>query len=325
MFDFIDLIYLVIDIHSSINVNINDLIQTIDNAINTLEDERQAGSMAGGKVNEGLVELQIPGKIVIIGDIHGDLKSFFKVLHDINFEEFLADPNNKMIFLGDYIDRGSNSIEVLYSICYLKHKYPNSIILMRGNHEAPIEFPFSSHDLPHKIIEYYGESWGKLIYTKKILRFFRLLTITILIHDQLLLVHGGLPTEDIGSIIDLKRSIASAQENHIHNKILEEILWNDPLRSPTKQDWDYSKRGIGKLFGINISRKWLNISRTKVILRGHEPCQGFKIDHNGMVMTLFSCKQAYPNFEAAYLMMSGKQLKSIHDGIDLSNYVTKIF
>jgi protein phosphatase len=196
---------------------------------------------------------------------------------------------------------------------------------MRGNHEAPIEFPFSSHDLPHKIIEYYGESWGKLIYTKKILRFFRLLTITILIHDQLLLVHGGLPTENIGSIIDVKRSIASAQENHIHNKILEEILWNDPLRSPTKQDWDYSKRGIGKLFGINISRKWLNISRTKVVVRGHEPCQGFKIDHNGMVMTLFSCKQAYPNFEAAYLMMSGKQLKSIHDGIDLSNYVTKIF
>lgn len=325
MFDFIDLIYLVIDIHSSINVNINDLIQIIGNAIKTLENERLAGSMAGGKVNGGLVELQIPGKIVIIGDIHGDFKSFFKVLYDINFEEFLVDPNNKMIFLGDYIDRGNNSIEVLYSICYLKQKYPNSIILMRGNHEAPIEFPFSSHDLPHKIIEYFGESWGKLIYTKKILRFFRLLTITILIHDQLLLVHGGLPTEDIGSIIDLKRSIASAQENHIHNKILEEILWNDPLRSPTKQDWDYSKRGIGKLFGINISRKWLNISRTKVVVRGHEPCQGFKIDHNGMVMTLFSCKQAYPNFEAAYLTMSGKQLKSVHDGIDLSNYVTKIF
>jgi protein phosphatase len=316
---------LVIDIYSSINVNINDLIQIIGNAIKTLENERQAGGIAGGKVNGGLVELQIPRKIVIIGDIHGDLKSFLKVLYDINFEEFLVDPNNKVIFLGDYIDRGSNSIEVLYSICYLKQKYPNSIILMRGNHEAPIEFPFSSHDLPHKIIEYYGESWGKLIYTKKILRFFRLLTITILIHDQLLLVHGGLPTENIGSIIDVKRSIASAQENHIHNKILEEILWNDPLRSPTKQDWDYSKRGIGKLFGINISRKWLNISRTKVVVRGHEPCQGFKIDHNGMVMTLFSCKQAYPNFEAAYLMMSGKQLKSIHDGIDLSNYVTKIF
>jgi Calcineurin-like phosphoesterase len=326
MFNSIDLNYLVIDIQSSINVNINDFIQTIDDAIKTLEKERQTGSMIGGKVNGGLIEMQIPGKIVIIGDIHGDLKSFFKVLYDIDFEEFLVDPNNKVIFLGDYIDRGNSSIEVLYSICYLKRKYPNSVILMRGNHEAPIEFPFSSHDLPHKIIEYYGELWGKLIYTKKILRFFRLLTLTILVQNQLLLVHGGLPTEDIGSIIDLKRSIVSAQENHIHNKILEEILWNDPLRlSPTRQDWDYSKRGIGRLFGINISRKWLNISGTKVVVRGHEPCQGFKIDHNGMVMTLFSCRQAYPNFEAAYIMISGKQLKSIHDGIDLSDYVTKIF
>ena len=152
------------------NVNINDFIQTIDDAIKTLENERQTGSMIGGKVNGGLIQLQIPGKIVIIGDIHGDLKSFFKILCNIDFEEFLADPNNKVIFLGDYIDRGSSSIEVLYSICYLKQKYPNSVILMRGNHEAPIEFPFSSHDLPHKIIEYYGECWGKLIYTKKILR-----------------------------------------------------------------------------------------------------------------------------------------------------------
>jgi hypothetical protein len=42
-------------------------------------------------------------------------------------------------------------------------------------------------------------------------------------------------------------------------------------------------------------------------------------------MTLFSCRQAYPNFEAAYIMISSKQLKSIHDGIDLSDYVTKIF
>jgi diadenosine tetraphosphatase ApaH/serine/threonine PP2A family protein phosphatase len=315
---------LVIDIERSlIDVNIHDFIQTIDDATKILENERQTGSIIGGKVNGGFIELQIPEKLAIIGDIHGDLKSFIKVLYDIHFEEFLVNPNNKVIFLGDYVDRGSNSIDVLYYVCYLKRQYPNSIILMRGNHEAPVEFPFFPHDLPDKIIERYGICWGKLIYIKKILRFFRLLTLATLIQNQLFIVHGGLPTED-GSTIDFKRSLASAQENHIHDRILEEILWNDPLRSPDRRDWIHSKRGFGRLFGINISRKWLNVSGTKVVIRGHEPCQGFKIDHDGMVATLFSCREAYPNFEASYIMISIKELQSIHDGVDLSHYVIHI-
>jgi protein phosphatase len=310
----------------STNIDVHQFIQTIDDATKTLERERETGGIIGGKVNGGIIELQVPEKLVIVGDIHGDLKSFYKVLYDIGFEELLDNPNNKMIFLGDYVDRGSSSIKVLYTVCYLKQKYPDSIILMRGNHEAPVEFPFSSHDLPYEIIEYYGEYWGKLIYSKKILRFFRLLTLATLIKNQLLLVHGGLPTsKDITSTAEFQRLIASAQENHVRDRILEEILWNDPLRERSiRQDWNYSKRGIGRLFGANVSRKWLNISKAKVVIRGHEPCQGFKIDHNGMVMTLFSCTEAYVNFKAAYIMVSGKELKAIHNGIDLSHYVLKI-
>jgi protein phosphatase len=311
---------------SSIRISIYDLIQVIDRATKTLENERKTGRIVGGQISGGVVELQIPEKLVIIGDIHGDFKSFFKVLHNIDFERFLINPNNKMIFLGDYVDRGSNSIGVLYSICYLKQKYPDSIVLMRGNHEAPIEFPFSSHDLLFKIVERYGEYWGKLAYNKKILPFFRLLTLITLIKNRLLIVHGGLPTEDIGLTGDFRRSIAIAQENCVYNRTMEEILWNDPRPQilDKKRDWDYSRRGIGRAFGINVTKKWLNMSETKVVVRGHEPCRGFKIDHNGMIMTLFSCREAYPNFEAAYISISGEQLQSIHSSVDLSHYVIKI-
>jgi diadenosine tetraphosphatase ApaH/serine/threonine PP2A family protein phosphatase len=315
---------LVIDIQRSLNdVNVHDFVQTIDDVIRILEIERQTGSIIGGKVSGGFIELQIPENLVIIGDIHGDLKSFIQIMYDIDFEEFLANPNNKVIFLGDYVDRGSSSIEVLYSICYLKRKFPNSIILMRGNHEAPVEFPFSPHDLPDKIIGRYGLDWGKLIYVKKILRFFRLLTLATLIQNQLFIVHGGLPTEDIRSIIDFRMSIANAQENHSSDRILEELLWNDPLRNSSDRQ-NYSKRGFGRLFGINISRKWLDMSETKVIIRGHEPCQGFKIDHECMVLTLFSCREAYPDCEASYIMMSIKELQSIHNGMELTDYVINI-
>jgi protein phosphatase len=107
---------------------------------------------------------------------------------------------------------------------------------------------------------------------------------------------------------------------------MEEILWNDPSEEiEGLQNWEYSRRGIGRHFGRNISRKWLRMSGTKVIVRGHEPCQGFKINHDGMIMTLFSCKEAYPNFDAAYIYISDKQLQSMKNSIDLAEHVIKIY
>ena len=102
-----------------------------------IEKERQIGHINRGKVNSQMVELDsLPEELVLIGDIHGDLQSLLWVLKDIDFETRLTNPKNKLIFLGDYVDRGSNSIGVLYVICYLKQKFPNSVVLMRGNHEV---------------------------------------------------------------------------------------------------------------------------------------------------------------------------------------------
>jgi diadenosine tetraphosphatase ApaH/serine/threonine PP2A family protein phosphatase len=228
-----------------------------------------------------------------------------------------------VIFMGDYVDRGSQSIAVLYTICYLKQKYPHSVILMRGNHEAAREFPFSSHDLPFKFEERYGEK-GKRIYINKILPFFRLLILLTLIQRQVLIVHGGLPTRHIGGMKDIKNSIATADKN-IHNGWMEEILWNDPRQHiQNHQEWEPSRRGIGRHFGINISKSWLKLTKTKMIIRGHEPCRGYKIDHDGMIVTIFSCKEAYPNFEAAYLSITASQWKSISNGRDLAHYILKV-
>src|SRR5690349_5960995 len=102
--------------------------------------ERRRGRIAGGKVTGGLVEICDLENLAIISDLHGDSRTFFNMLGEIKYEQFLANPRNKMVFLGDYVDRGPNAIDILYSICYLKYTYPDSVILMRGNHEAPIEF-----------------------------------------------------------------------------------------------------------------------------------------------------------------------------------------
>ncbi len=266
-------------------------MNVLENATAAIEKERQIGYITGGKVNSQVVEMDsIPEELVIIGDIHGDLQSLLWVLKDIDFETRLTNPNNKLIFLGDYVDRGSNSIGVLYIVCYLKQKFPNSVILMRGNHEAPAEFPFSSHDLPLRLTQQYGHKMAKSIYGNKIIPLFRLLSLIVRIPKQLLIVHGGLPTGDDLSALD----------------------------------WEYSRRGYGKHFGITVSERWLNASSSKLVIRGHEPCQGFKINHHGMILTLFSCKEAYPGFQAAYIRITREQLQNLHDGPEFVPYIKKV-
>ena len=85
------------------------------------------------KVKEILVEesnvQNISSPVVVCGDIHGqfyDLIELFKTGGDI--------PDTKYLFLGDYVDRGYNSVETLELLLCLKVKYPDRITLLRGNH-----------------------------------------------------------------------------------------------------------------------------------------------------------------------------------------------
>jgi len=302
--------------------NVYEFIEVIDAVINILQKERNmTRCIVGGKINSGLVELVVPKNLVIIGDLHGDLRSLQHILQEIDYEHFLSNHKNKLIFLGDYVDRGTHSIGVLYTICYLKQNYPDSVILMRGNHEARMEFPFSSSDLPLKIAEYFGEMYEKVI-NDKISTLFQLLYLVTIIQNKLLLVHGGLPKEIENK--DFKKLIETAQSHNTDKKILEELLWNDPRVIQNDENWEKSRRAYGRHFGINITKNWLTMSRTKIIVRGHEPCHGFKIEHGNRVLTLFSCKEAYPKFEAAYIFISDVQLHLVENATDLIAYIKKL-
>jgi len=71
-------------------------------------------------------------RLLIASDIHGDFKSLSLVI-----DEFLKHPNKtKLLFLGDYVDRGDYSVEVLYTLALLKICYPDRVFLLRGNHDT---------------------------------------------------------------------------------------------------------------------------------------------------------------------------------------------
>ena len=88
------------------------------------------------KVKEILIEesniMSINTPLVVCGDLHGqfyDLLELFK-------KSGGPPPEQKYIFLGDYIDRGSNSVETIELLICLKCLYPDKTILIRGNHES---------------------------------------------------------------------------------------------------------------------------------------------------------------------------------------------
>jgi diadenosine tetraphosphatase ApaH/serine/threonine PP2A family protein phosphatase len=300
------------------NANATEFVQIIRRADYVLEGNIQNKCRVDRPEYNGLLEVCDLENLVIIGDLHGDSGSLFQILSDIDYEHFLSNPLNKLVFLGDYIDRGSDSISVVYSICYLKSEYPDSVILMRGNHEAPAEFPFSPHDFPYDLKEQYGKDWRKIY--KEILSLFKKLTLASVINHRLLLVHGGVPTQE-GSASNFRQLIASGHINQASNSVVEEILWNDPRQIFEGKGYQRSSRGYGRYFGPKVTRSWLQATGTKAIIRGHEPCQGFKLDHDDTVMTLFSCSDIYDNSSAAYLQLNSTILDRIEDAKDLTFHV----
>lgn len=277
-------------------VDINEFLQLVEKATQLLAKENgQIGSM---QITGRLVSTPPVGKAIVVGDIHGDLESLMIALKDSDFiKKTRKDEDTILIFLGDYGDRGLYSPEVYYVILKLKELFPKHVVLMRGNHEGPDDLLAHPHDLPAHLQRKFGDA-ASHVYTK-IRELFNYLYNAVLIEGRYVLLHGGVPSQ-ASTIEDL----AFAHEKHPRETHLEEILWSDP-REDVKGTYP-SPRGAGRLFGEDVTEKLLRMLSVKVLIRGHEPTgEGFKINHGGKILTLFSRRgPPYYNEFGAYLHLN---------------------
>jgi protein phosphatase len=258
------------------------------------KEQGQVGSL---QVIGRLVNLKSKGEAIVVGDLHGDLESLFKILKATKFiEKTRRGEECHLIFLGDYGDRGIYSPEVYYVVLKLKRAFPENVVLMRGNHEGPDDLLAYPHDLPNHLYMKFGENSSKAYAGLR--KLFDSLHNAVVIEKRYILLHGGVPTQ--AKTVD---DLAFAHEKHPLETHLEEILWSDPWEG--LRGVRASPRGAGRLFGESETKTFLRMLDVKILIRGHEPCaNGFKINHNGKVLTLFSRKGSpYFNEKGAYLQL----------------------
>lgn len=236
--------------------------------------------------SQKLVE-KLGKNLFVVGDIHGDYDSLIKLLRYVEEET--------IIFLGDYGDRGSYQVDVYYTILKLKSELKDRIILIRGNHEFFKNYMISPHDLPRQLLSRFGNKALEIY--EEIKNFWNKLSLAAY-NEKYFFVHGGIPIERI-KIEEIEKSPIS---------IWNQLLWNDPIE---KNGFEQSYRGIGYLFGYDLTERFLRDNNKIAIIRSHEACNGIKYNHNKKVITLFSMKNYYGNEKVGALKINEGNIKEI--------------
>lgn len=298
-------------VSSSRRTSLNEFVQLTDRVVHTLSKE--SGQMGNLMIIGRMVKAPPQGETIVVGDLHGDLESLRQTLKASDFlQKARRGEHPLLIFLGDYGDRGINSPEVYYIVLRLKEEFPENVVLMRGNHEGPDDLLASPHDLPTHLHNRFGENWSSAYLRLKGL--FKYLYNAVSVQERCVLLHGGVPSQ--AKRLD---DLAYAHLKHPEENHLEEILWSDPEEGITGTL--PSPRGAGRLFGEDVTTRFLKMLNVNLLIRGHEPSDsGFKINHSGRILTLFSRKgEPYFNRQGAFLQFDLSS--QVDDAFQLQRFV----
>jgi hypothetical protein len=192
-----------------------------------------------------LIELD-SGKVIFVGDTHGDLQATEKII-----DKYLKS-ENKLVFLGDYVDRGPASLQNINFLLAQKIEHPHSLYLLMGNHEGYAVVSFYPADfwqgLDAELRQRYSEVLSKL-------------PLAVSTPNGIIALHGALP--DVSGLEDINRIKLGSAEWH-------QITWGD---------W---QERAGKFLGIDpytgrpqFGRGWFReiMSRLgkNVLIRSHQP------------------------------------------------------
>ena len=222
-------------------------------------------------------------KTLIVTDIHGNADSLDFILEFAEKKKI-----ESYVFLGDYVDKGPDSIRVLNTLFELKCNRPKNTFLLRGNHET--------EDV-NSFYEFRAALKNDMEIHSAANDVFENMPIAVVLNKSIFCVHGGI----------------SGKKNETVSKISKQnsfyYMWNDP---DDETGLNPSPRG-GKIrsFGPDVTKNFLKKNKLKLIIRGHSTLEtGLKFWFDHTLISLYSSlPDPDPNVKAAVAIVDGSKIE----------------
>ncbi|CAD7927783.1 unnamed protein product, partial [Amoebophrya sp. A25] len=238
----------------------------------------------------------------LVGDIHGQYYDLLRI-----FAANGLPGETSYMFLGDYVDRGRNSLECMVLLFLYKVRLPDNIFLLRGNHEAPgVNRIYGFFDEVKR--KYSVGLW------KAFQDVFAAMPCAGLIAGKIFCMHGGISPRlhDIREINDIVRPCGVPD-----NGLLCDLLWADPAAEwqqlhegqdvcnsipnnlavryipPPNRHWGWNTRGVSWIFDEAAVDECCKKFGLDLIVRAHQKVEdGYEFYANKKLLTIFSA----PNY-----------------------------
>ena len=239
--------------------------------------------------------LEVAAPVNICGDVHGQYTDLLK-LFELGGEPC---PEQPYLFLGDYVDRGKQSIETICLLLCYKLKFPDHFHLLRGNHEC---------SNINRLYGFYDECKRK--YSLKVWRVFcdcfNCLPIAAIVQKSIICMHGGLSPEfvSMNQIKGIKRPAEVGDAG-----LMCDLLWSDP--KPDIKGYVHSDRGVSFGFGEDTVGEFLDKHDLDLVCRAHQVVEdGYEFFADRKLVTIFSAPNYCGTFDnSGAMMVVGGDLK----------------
>jgi diadenosine tetraphosphatase ApaH/serine/threonine PP2A family protein phosphatase len=214
----------------------------------------------------------VPLPAWILGDIHGNFHDLLRALTTVH--DFIE---NRIAFLGDYVDRGSFSLDCVLLVFTLKCVHPQNIFLLRGNHE------FATVNREYGFGQEIDDRFPDSDLFDRINDIFSRLPLAFRLGQIAICLHGGIgpQCQSLADIARIPYPVAAFEPGDI----VTEIVWSDP--TPETAMFIDSSRGCGVLFGRRAASIFVKSAGFSKLIRGHE-CVQSGLHNFGVVTTIFS-------------------------------------
>lgn len=237
-----------------------------------------------------LVDIEVPtGEHVnVVGDVHGQLFDFLSIFEANGWPS----EENRFLFNGDFVDRGSYSVEIMLILLAFKLALPKHFFLSRGNHEE--ETMNHNYGFTGEVLAKYNVELKIFVAFQRV---FMCLPLAHVVNHDVFVTHGGLPRisknlslDTIAAVDRIKvstddpRQPRQPQEEDI---IYNDLMWSDPFEGDGIRG--SQRGGSARQFGADITEQFLAKNDLSFMIRSHEvKDEGYEWMHNKKCLTVFS-------------------------------------